>query len=161
MISPDRLIAKLQRDLTRRTCSFSEYVTVSSPYVAPGQEGLWDLISRNAAEERAHADRIARLIVSLGGVPQPGLFNEGVADTNYLKITYLAGLIEKHKEQDIRDAEERIADCSGYPAARELFLEILETDKRQLCELRLNIARLIPVPAATPEPAPPAEPPSA
>jgi bacterioferritin (cytochrome b1) len=131
----EALIARLQIDLTRKTNSFSEYITHSSPYVAAGQEGMLEVVARHAKEERECAVEIARLIVALGGVPETGLFDEGAADTNYLSITHLFRMLLVRREKDLRMTEERIRDCDGHPAARELMLRVREMEERQLSEL--------------------------
>ena len=141
MLTAGALVAKLQEDLTRKAYSFAEHIRVTSPYIAPGQEPLYELIARQAGEERGFADNIARLIVTLGGVPTPGLFDEGGADTNYLKITYLGAELVTKRERAVRTAEERVEDCAGHPAAREVMLAVLDVEQRHLRELREELAR--------------------
>ncbi len=136
MIAREELIEKLQRDLTRKTYSFVEYVTMASPYVPEGREPMWELLLRLRTEERQHAELLSRLIVALGGIPNPGLFDEGAADTNYLHIDYLYKLLIRHKEQSVKEFEQRVNDSSGFPEARAVLLKILEDEKEQLAVLR-------------------------
>jgi bacterioferritin (cytochrome b1) len=140
-LSADALVARLQEDLTRKANSFAEYVRISSPYIAEGQQPLCDLVARQAMEERAQADSIARLIVALGGVPAPGIFDEGAADLNYLRITHLAEMLLRTREKAVAVAEQRVEDCAGHPEARQVMLAVLECEERHLRELREELAR--------------------
>jgi hypothetical protein len=141
MLTAEALVAKLQEDLTRKAYSFAENIRVSSPYVAPGQEPLFDLVARQAREERDIADGISRLIVGLGGVPTPGLFDNEGADNNYLKITYVCAELLRKREQAVKTTERRIEDCAGHPAAREVMLSVLSAEQRHLAELREELAK--------------------
>lgn len=141
MICVEELIEKLQLDLTRRTYSFAEYITMSSPYIPAGQEPMWNHVVELAKEEKANARQLGRLIIALGGVPTPGLFDEGAADTNYLSIGYLYGLLVKWKEDSLRQLEARVEESSGYPQVREVLLKIVEQERRQCEDLRDAIDR--------------------
>jgi hypothetical protein len=79
---------------------------------------------------------LSALIVRLGGIPTPTLFDESAADLNYLRIEYLTELIIRHKENSVAEFEQRIEDASGFPEARAVLLEILEAEKRQVARLR-------------------------
>ena len=147
MLSVPELIARLQTDLTRKACSFTEYVTNSSPYVAPGQEPMWEALVRQAREDRALALDIGRLIVAMGGVPEPGVFDEIAADTNYLAIGYQYRELIRRKEAELAMTEERVRECDGHPAARDVMLGVLEAEQRQLAELREVRDRCAPKPA--------------
>jgi len=136
MSNTDKLIEKLQYDLSRKTYSFIEYVTHASPYIAEPYEPLWNLLLELREEERKHARMLSALIVRLGGIPTPTLFDESAADLNYLRIEYLTELIIRHKENSVAEFEQRIEDASGFPEARAVLLEILEAEKRQVARLR-------------------------
>lgn len=136
MISVEELIDRLQGDLTRRDSSFAEYITQSSPYIPEGKQEMLALVERLAAQEKTHARQIGRLIIRLGGVPSPGPFEEGAADTNYLSIVYLYGLLLRWKAKSGRELEQRLAECDGYPEAREVLAAIVEAERKQEAELR-------------------------
>lgn len=155
MLSAADLIARLQMDLTRKVCSFTEYVTNSSPYIAPGQEPMWEVLVRQAREDRALALDIGRLIVAMGGVPDPGVFDALAADTNYLAIGYQYRELLRRKEAELGMTEERVRNCDGHPAARDLMLRVLEAEQRQMAELREVREH------CAPKPAPPAVAPEA
>lgn len=135
MITQEQMIERLQFDLTRKTYSFSEYVTTSSPYVPPGKDEMWDLLLKHRAQNRAQAQLLARAIVDLGGVPQPGLFDDGAADTNYLSIVYLFELLARTLTEAIRITEERLCETKCFPALRPLLEHILHEEKRQHSEV--------------------------
>lgn len=141
MIPVQELIAHLQEDLTRKSYSFTEYVTMSSPYVPKGKEAMVRLLERQTARQHEHADLIARLIVDLGGIPNPGLFDESAADTNYLNIFYLYGLLIQSKENSIRLFEERVPQCAGYREAEQVIGIILTQERQQLTELKEMLAK--------------------
>jgi rubrerythrin len=153
LIPAETLVAKLQDDLTRKTYSLIEYVTMASPYVPEGKGEMWDLLLKLRGEERGHSRILSRLIVDLGGIPAPGLFDEGAADTNYLNIVYLYGLLIRHKESSVRELQERVADTAGYPGARTVILQVLADEERNLAELKECHIRHAPKPplGAVPE----------
>lgn len=153
MATAEQLIDRLQLDLTRKSYSFTEYITMSSPYVPEGKEPMWRLLLRHRAEERDHARMLGKLIVSLGGIPNPGLFDEGAADTNYLSIFYLYDLLIKSKLDSISAFEERLKETDEFPDARDVVQRILEDERRQLSELNAVLAEYKPKPKAPAAPA--------
>ncbi len=130
------LIDGLQRDLSRKTYSFVEYITHASPYIAPAYEPLWKLLLRLRQQEREHANTISRLIVALGGIPNPMIMDESAADLNYLRLEYLGQLLVRHKEQSVREFEVRVEQAAGFPEIRAILLDILSAEESQLRELR-------------------------
>ena len=140
MLTAPQLIDHLQIILTRKTFSFAHYITISSPYVAPDKASLWDLAVSQAAEDREEALCLGRLIMSLGGVPQPGIFDELAADTNYLSITYLMEELLRRRKDEVAQSEKSLPLCDGYPTARECLLQILETEKAQVEQIKNAIA---------------------
>lgn len=136
MIPAEVLVERLQDDLTRKTYSFAEYVTMSSPYIPPGKQPMFDLLLRHRDEDHEHARALGRVIVDLGGVPNPGLFNEGVADMNYLDIRHLYKLLIGAKEQSVQAFEERLREAGGYPEAETVLKSVLEAERKQLAELK-------------------------
>lgn len=135
MIPATELIEKLQLDLTRKAYSFTEYITVSSPYIARGKEPLWAALLTQRNQEQKHAEILARLIVSLGGVPNPGLFDESVADMSYLSIVYLYGQLIQSKKRSTSAFEERLGQCKGFPEGEAVINQILDEERQQLEQL--------------------------
>lgn len=136
MLSVPELVDKLQLDLTRKTSSFAEYLTMCSPYVPSGAEPLWDLLLHVRDEERVHARLLGRAIVEHNGIPSPGAYDEGSPDANYLHIFYLYDLLIRSKEASIRVFESRAEETRDYPAAHKVIQSILDDERRQLRELR-------------------------
>lgn len=141
VIPVQELIELLQEDLTRKSYSFTEYITMSSPYVPKGKEAMVRLLERLTLHEHEHAEWIARLIVDLGGIPNPGLFDEGAADTNYLNIFYLYDLLIRSKEKSIHLFEERLQQCAGYREAEQVIAAIVKQERDQLKELQEMAAK--------------------
>ena len=139
-LSAAALVDILQGDLTRKTNSFAEYVTHCSPYVPPGCEPMVELIAAHAAQDREQAVALGEMIYALGGIPNPGMFDESVADTNYLSIVYLFDLYVRLKRESVESYEARVDECSGHPAVRALVLRILEREQQQLAEAEAALA---------------------
>ena len=85
-----------------------------------------------------------QVIIRLGGIPNPGLFDEGSADMNYLSIVFLFERLLRLKAEAIRELEERVGQTNGYPEAREVLLGILNEDRRRHEHLveRFDLCRL-------------------
>lgn len=141
MISTDRLISHLQEDLTRKSHSFAEYMAASSPYVAQGKEEMWELLLKVRAEEQEHARRISRLLISLGGVPNPGLFDASAADMNYLSIDYLYGLLIRSKCEYVKTLDRRLEETRGFHEAFLLLGDMLDAEQRHITQLEECLAR--------------------
>ncbi|PKO17448.1 hypothetical protein CVU37_08110 [candidate division BRC1 bacterium HGW-BRC1-1] len=152
MLTAPQLIDHLQILLTRKTFSFAHYITISSPYVAPDKASLWDLAVSQAAEDHEAALAVGRLIMSLGGVPQPGIFDELVADTNYLSISYMMKELLRRRLNEVAETEKSLPLCDGYPAARECVLKIWEIEKLQIEQIKQAVAAAMPPPEIVPEP---------
>ena len=144
MHTPHQLIDHLQIILTRKTFSFAHYITISSPYVAPDKATLWDLAVSQAGEDHEAALSLGRLIISLGGVPQPGIFDELAADTNYLSIPYMMKELLQRRLDEMVQTEKSLPLCDGYPTARECLLQILETEKAQIEQINKAVAAVAP-----------------
>ena len=144
MLTAPQLIDHLPILLTRTTFSFAHYITISSPYVAPDKASLWDLAVSQAAEDRDQALCLGRLIISLGGVPQPGIFDELAADTNYLSIAYMMEELLRRRLDQVAQTEKSLPLCDGYPTARECLLQILETEKAQIERINKAVAAVAP-----------------
>lgn len=138
---PLELLKGLQEDLTRKTYSFTEYILMCSPYVPAGREPLVELLRTLVAEEHRHARLIGEMIVSLEGIPNPGLFDESAADMNYLDIVFLYGLLIGHKERTIGHFAERLQQAEKHPQVRESLGRIMEDEKRQLQDLKAALER--------------------
>ncbi|MCX7718638.1 MAG: hypothetical protein N2111_09610 [Candidatus Sumerlaeaceae bacterium] len=149
MIPSETLADLLNAELSRKTCSFAEYITASAPYVPPGADELLTLVERMARSDREQAAALEDMIVDLGGIPQPGVYDEGVADTNYLNIVYLSELLVRSRRSSLEQFRKRLDDCAGYPAARELLLRIIEVDTALLREMEAALEKHNPKPAAT------------
>jgi bacterioferritin (cytochrome b1) len=130
------LIDGLQQDLSRKTYSFVEYITNAAPYITEPYEPLWQLMLDLRKEERQHARVIGQLIVMLGGIPNPMLFDESTADFNYLRIEYLAELLLRHKERCVAEFEKRVEQAAGFPEVRAVLLDLLAAEQQQLSRLR-------------------------
>ena len=141
MIAPEKLADLLNEELTRKSCSFAEYITISAPYVPPGAGDLLSLVERIARRDREHAAALEEAIVSLGGIPQPGIYDEGVADTNYLNIVYLCGLLLRQQRSRLEQFARRLNDCAGHPEVRELLLRIMDDDRSDMRELEQVLER--------------------
>jgi hypothetical protein len=146
VIAARELVDRLQFDLTRKTYSFTEYITISSPYIPPGKEEMWDLLLQHRQQNREQARRLSRIIVDLGGIPQPGLYNEGAADTNYLSIIYLYNVLVRTIEGSVRATQERITQAEGYPAVRQLMEAILAEERKQHSEVSAMLEKHRPAP---------------
>lgn len=134
-LTPERLTWKLQFELTRKAFSFAEYIAASSPYIPKGAEHLWKVVQHQARIEQSNAQTIAELIVELGGVPTPGLFDEDHADTNYLSILYLCGLLIKLRKKTVSEMEDLIAEAKGHPHVQGVLQQLLEQEHQMLAEL--------------------------
>jgi hypothetical protein len=146
MISVEVLVKRLQEDLTRKSHSLAEYMAASSPYVAKGREAMWELLLKVRDEDQEHARRLSSLLVSLGGIPHPGLFHASAADMNYLGIEYLYGLLIRSKRESVTLFEQRLHQAKGYHEAFVLIGDILDAEKRHVAELEECLAAHRPEP---------------
>lgn len=141
MIGPGRLAQLLNGELSRKSCSFAEYILHCAPYVPPGAGDLLAVIKRIARCDREQAATLEDTIVALGGIPQSGMFDEGVADTNYLNLVYLCELLVRSRRECLELFVKRLDDSAGYPAVCEVLQMIIEQDRLLLRELEEALER--------------------
>jgi len=134
------LLERLEACVSGKTYSFVDYIVNASPYIAERFAPLWELLLQLRKEEREHARMLSRLVVKMGGVPNPRIFDESAADLNYLRIEYLAKLLIQAKEKAIGELEKTIELCAGAPEAREVLLELLAAEQQQLVRIRETLA---------------------
>ncbi|MCX7625813.1 MAG: hypothetical protein N2Z21_06340 [Candidatus Sumerlaeaceae bacterium] len=139
-ISLDEVVEWLQEELSRRSYSFVEYITHASPFISKRFAPLWELLLELRKEERGLAETLSRTIVQLGGIPNPQLLDESIADLNYLRLEYLGKLLILHKEAHVGRLAERIAQLGGYPIARTVLLSVWEADKHHIQRLTSTLA---------------------
>lgn len=105
------LIRVLQRLFDWKYNSLAAYALAAQPYVAPGKEGLIEILSGIAKSDKEAADEIARMIGQLKGIPHVNPPVQDIAELNYLAVDYLASQVSKNLEEQvsfIREARTRL-----------------------------------------------------
>jgi hypothetical protein len=121
----NRVLAILER-------SFPQYMQYARPYIPPGRQDVMETLSEVVSCQKSLADRVSRMIVDSGALPDTGEFPIEFTDTHDLSIDYLIEEAIGYQKQDIAE----LADCADSlnlsPAAQNLAAEALGMAKGHL-----------------------------
>jgi len=140
MTPMERAVEMLNGVLQRKMNSLATYLAEASPYVAKTDRPILEAIQELNASERLHAEEAARLILLFEGVPQSGIYDPSVVESNYLSVRYLLGPLLARLEDDIALFEEYRDQCD-LPEVKELLAQVIEDDSahrerlRNLCKI--------------------------
>lgn len=126
----------LNQVLGRKMYSMPAYILNASPYVEPHAEALWEKLHQIVDENQQLAQRIARAIRELEGVPAPGMRDHSSAQLNYLSLSFLSTQIVKSMEGDLRFMQEGKAILNDHPKTHQLIDELIEHDRSRYEELK-------------------------
>jgi hypothetical protein len=125
-------IDALNRVLAILLRSFPQYLRFARPYIPAGRESVWETVEEISAAQDALAERIGRVIVESGGLPDPGQFPIAFTDTHDLSIDYLVEEAIGYQRQDIADLQHCAESLALSPAAQSLAAESVGMAKGHL-----------------------------
>ncbi len=128
---PD-LIESLNRLLEIEYRSFPMYLGDASPWFSDADAKAVLALKNIAADQQAMSQRIAELILDLGGRIEPGEYPTQFTDTHFLSIEFLLKELVYYQRQDIADIEQIVASLTGHREARELAEEALGAERAHL-----------------------------
>ena len=128
---PD-LIDSLNRLLEIEYRSFPLYLGDAAPWFSEADVKAVETLKNIAADQQAMSQRIAELILDLGGRIEPGEYPTQFTDTHFLSIEFLLKELVYYQRQDIADIEQIVASLAGHREARELAEETLGAERAHL-----------------------------
>lgn len=139
---PD-LIESLNRLLEIEYRSFAMYLGDASPWFSDADAKAVLAVKNIAADQQAMSQRIAELILDLGGRIEPGEYPTQFTDTHFLSIEFLLKELVYYQRQDIADIERIVAELVGHREARELAEETLGAERAHLEALEASTAQAV------------------
>jgi hypothetical protein len=121
----NRVLAILER-------SFPQYLQYARPYIPAGRQDVVETIAEIVACQKSLADRVSRMIVDSGALPDTGKFPIEFTDTHDLSIDYLIDEAIGYQKQDIAGLTECADALNLSPAAQALAAEALGMAKGHL-----------------------------
>lgn len=128
---PD-LIDSLNRLLEIEYRSFPMYLGDASPWFSEADVKAVETLKNIAADQQAMSQRIAELILDLGGRIEPGEYPTQFTDTHFLSIEFLLKELVYYQRQDIADIDQIVVELAGHREARELAEESLGAERAHL-----------------------------
>ena len=125
-------IAVLNRLLEITSHSFPQYLMYSRPYVPPGDDQVWDTITRIVDDQSQLMARYYQLFDDNEIVADAGDFPMEYTDLHDLNIDYLLRLAVQYQHRDIQNIEACIRSLDAAPAAKSLSEETLGMAKGHL-----------------------------
>jgi bacterioferritin (cytochrome b1) len=132
----ENIVEKLNAILSKEYNSMVQYVWDANPYVSPDEQPALEVLHTIIEDERCHAKELGRLITFLEGIPNPGRFDYGIADINYLALDYLMGLIVKDKENIIGLYDEALTAAHSFPSIYTQLVQMQEEEQQHLMALK-------------------------
>lgn len=129
----NRLVAIHNRSLAR-------YLASARPWTRPGDEAAMTVLRLMAADQLKTVDRLAGLILELGGRVQMGEFPMDFTSLHDLNVDYLLQRVVAGHKRDIAAIEECVDELRLAPLARALAEESLGAAKGHLDSLQELIA---------------------
>jgi hypothetical protein len=123
------IIEQLNRLLEIEYRSFPMYLGDASPWLGDGDEPAAEALANIVADQQATSQRIAEMILDLGGRIAPGEYPMQFTDTHFLSLDYLLKELHYYQRQDIADIEQIVANLAGHRAAQELAEETLGAER--------------------------------
>jgi hypothetical protein len=132
VIGKSDTIEQLNRLLEIEYRSFPMYLGDASPWLGDGDEPAAEALANIVADQRAMSQRIAGMVLDLGGRIAPGEYPMQFTDTHFLSLDYLLKELHYYQRQDIADIERLVASLAGHRAAHELAEEALGAERAHL-----------------------------
>lgn len=130
MASP-QTIDVLNRLLVIEYRSFPMYLADASPWVGPGDEAAQTALNNIVTDQRAMSQRIADMILDLGGQIDMGCFPMDFTDMQLLSLEFLLHKLAELQRRDVAAIEQCVA-ALREPAPRALAEECLGAERAHL-----------------------------
>jgi bacterioferritin (cytochrome b1) len=133
--------------------SLAGYALDSRPYATRADLPLVTALERVAAEDKALARELARLIEALDGIPQSGVPDPLVSEIAYLRARRLVEICRDAKQTESRDDRRRLEATgplvrrAGLTAAHRLLEKAAEGSQAHLNLLENALSETAPVPS--------------
>lgn len=108
---------------------------------APKEHELLRTINNIVVGHRAISERIAAVIMDVGGVVSPGPFPMEFTDMNFLSLDFMVRETQKLQHRDITEIEEIARAVSNVPEAKAIAQEALGEAKAHLEQLQALTAK--------------------
>lgn len=130
--SPQRTIRLLNRLLGIEYRSLPMYLTYASPWTHEGDEKATEALRHIVADQEAMSQRIAELVQSLGGRPEPGEYPMDFTSMHFLSLDFLLTELVRHQQRSIAAIERVVGQLGDDREARELAEELLGSERAHL-----------------------------
>lgn len=119
-MNPDEAVGALEELLRAESRSLAARLGEADPYL--GWESGIDplLFARMIADQRRHQQRLAEVILQLGGVPRAAPPDARMTRLHYVEAAYLLPLLIEDKRRLIELYDQAAARVAGEPAAVEV-----------------------------------------
>ena len=124
-MGPSKVLPVLNRLYQILSRSLPVYLADARPFARGESQPLRDVLARVAADQRALADRVARLIVELGDHPEPGGFPMQFTSVNDLEIDFLLRRVIESQRRDIEALRQCAVALADQPRLQSLAEEAL------------------------------------
>ena len=131
----DEALATLNAAFSERSKSIADYILQSEPCVARNERPLLEQVQRVADFDHSEAERLARVIDELGGIPRNQPVPPEVADMNYMSIAYLHRVLWGKLRQQLKRYERRLPEVEAVPDAGQALFSLCNNLRKQIAEL--------------------------
>jgi bacterioferritin (cytochrome b1) len=118
------LVPTLNAILPRLAHSLAAYLADARPWISPRQEGFRTALAALVADHRAYADRLAAMILGLGGQPNLGSFPTAYTDLNDMAADFILERLVADTRGDLSTVGRLAERLPVDSPARELVEEI-------------------------------------
>lgn len=116
--------------------SLANYLRFAEPWTTRDRQSVAETIRSIAADQRAFAERIGKLIVARDGTIEPGVFPLRFTALNDLSLDYLIGRVLEDEERIVREVAAILPQLCEDDAAVALARELLAAEQAHLQALR-------------------------
>lgn len=116
--------------------SLLQYVSECWPWAPRGQEAVREALDRMAAEQRALAGKLARLLDDRGEIIDFGSYPTEYTSLHYVSVDFLLQRILRNQEALVRSSDSLARAAEADPECGPLLTEIADVNRKHLDELR-------------------------
>lgn len=118
------VVDALNRILPRVARSLALYAADARPWLSPGDDRLRAALIALASDQRSYTERLAAMILELGGRPELGRFPTEFTDLHDVSANYLAARLVSQQQADLAAIGRLAGRLPAGSPARQLAEEI-------------------------------------